>query len=457
MSVDKFEMFGGKICNPHLPLNIIKDEFSFIRFIPIFIEDEEKRVKQPAVIPRDKINPESMDQVYASLTSLPYKVDLPEIRGGLPLNPKWESRTMRPTNEEYAIIEFKIQDLNLNSRNVEQLLNLGRSRVVINKEKTKSIIDLILQYPHQISKLDSTGAVQVDDLNDLLSSSRLNLKNGGSLKASLTEKNVEELTRFGVSKVKVIDNDQREEMYIVASKSGTEFGSIIDTKDGSVGSALNPALFKDDIADPSTLDEILSHAGLLNYKFVIYMPYRQTWTLEGYSRGELLNTISLAPQEETTIELFIWDRFKRTQEDTVSTEQEGTVDISFTDKDSTEAVKELTKTSNWKFNHSGEVTIPIEKVTIKASHNFEIGEQINDVNKNTHTTISETVRKASARIKSSRQTKISESQEIGREERVTEKIKNSNMCRTLNLDYFEVLSNYTVSTELLVDQAKLCV
>src|SRR5215208_4531757 len=161
MSVDKFEMFGGKICNPHLPLNIIKDEFSFIRFIPIFIEDEEKRVKQPAVIPRDKINPESMDQVYASLTSLPYKVDLPEIRGGLPLNPKWESRTMRPTNEEYAIIEFKIQDLNkfisdpkieiagkihdinLNSRNVEQLLNLGRSRVVINKEKTKSIIDLI--------------------------------------------------------------------------------------------------------------------------------------------------------------------------------------------------------------------------------------------------------------------------------------------------------------------------
>ena len=35
------------------------------------------------------------------------------------------------------------------------------------------------------------------------------------------------------------------------------------------------------------------------FQFVLYLPYRQTWELLGYSRGELLNSISLGPQEET--------------------------------------------------------------------------------------------------------------------------------------------------------------
>ena len=65
-------------------------------------------------------------------------------------------------------------------------------------------------------------------------------------------------------------------------------------------------------------------------------------------------------------------------------------------------------------------------------------------------------KKAATRVKNSRQTKVSETTESGREERVTRKLKNPNMCRVLNLDYFEVLSNYTVTTRLAAEEARLC-
>jgi hypothetical protein len=53
-----------------------------------------------------------------------------------------------------------------------------------------------------------------------------------------------------------------------------------------------------------------------------YVPYLQTWTLLGYSRGALLNTIALSPQEETTIELFTWDRRTDALEQTSSSDVE---------------------------------------------------------------------------------------------------------------------------------------
>ena len=72
-----------------------------------------------------------------------------------------------------------------------------------------------------------------------------------------------------------------------------------------------------------------------------YVPYRQTWTLLGYSRGEPLNTISLAPQEETTIELFIWDRRTNALEQTSASEVEQTIESTDSTKDTTQVLGEL--------------------------------------------------------------------------------------------------------------------
>lgn len=190
----------------------------------------------------------------------------------------------------------------------------------------------------------------------------------------------------------------------------------------------------------------------------LYLPYRQTWELLGYSRGALLNSVSLAPQEETTIEVFTWDRVKRSREVAESVEQESSQDATFTDKDSREVLKELTKDSSFTFHAGLSVQIPTgSPVTVGGEVGTETQESVRDVSRATQQTVNESVRKASTRMKTSRQTKITESEEFGTETRVTRKLRNPNQCRTLNIDHFEVLANYRVTTALQPDQARLCV
>jgi hypothetical protein len=50
---------------------------------------------------------------------------------------------------------------------------------------------------------------------------------------------------------------------------------------------------------------------------------------------------------------------------------------------------------------------------------------------------------------------VTETQEAGREERVTRKLTNPNECHTLTVPFFEVLANYQVSTFVRADQVRL--
>jgi hypothetical protein len=207
---------------------------------------------------------------------------------------------------------------------------------------------------------------------------------------------------------------------------------------------------------PSTTEPAASL--LPDLPMALYLPYRQTWELLGYSRGALLNSVSLAPQEETTIEVFTWDRVKRSREVAESVEQESSQDATFTDKDSREVLKELTKDSSFTFHAGLNVQIPTgSPVTVGGQVETRTQESMRDVSRATQQIVNESVRKASTRKKTSRQTKMTETEEFGTETRVTRKLRNPNQCRTLNIDHFEVLANYRVTTGLLPDQARLCV
>jgi len=204
-------------------------------------------------------------------------------------------------------------------------------------------------------------------------------------------------------------------------------------------------------ADPAT-------SLLPDLPLALYLPYRQTWELLGYSRGALLNSVSLSPQEETTIEVFTWDRVKRSREDAESVDQEASQEVMFTDKDSREVLKELTKDSSFTFHAGLNLQIPTgTPVTVGGDVGVQTQDSVRDVARTTQQTVNESVRKASTRMKTSRQTKITETEELGTETRVTRKLRNPNQCRTLNVDHFEVLANYQVTTALLLDQTRLVV
>jgi hypothetical protein len=192
----------------------------------------------------------------------------------------------------------------------------------------------------------------------------------------------------------------------------------------------------------------------------VFLPWRQEWVLKGYTRGHLLQSLTLAPQEETTIELFTWDRKKKTLEQSTTTDVEQSFDDSTTASDTTDVYRELTRNNEFQWQASGSVHATYKPMAGEISVGVDAGAKnqaaVGNIGKTTANTIHESVNKAAVRVKTSRVTRITETVEQGREDRVTRNIRNPNMCHTLNLHYYEVLANYTIATTFRRQDARLC-
>lgn len=181
----------------------------------------------------------------------------------------------------------------------------------------------------------------------------------------------------------------------------------------------------------------------------VFVPWTQTWNLEGFSRGALINSLALTPQEEVTIETRSWEYRTRSLEQSSESETEQSFEFNSTAKDSDETVSELTKQHNfnWQIGGSLDVSYQTGVATIQASASATVADALNIVNvaKNSHQQMREQTTKAGAKVRSRRVTRISETVETGREERVTRKLRNTNVTRTLTFDFFETLAKYNVA------------
>ena len=193
------------------------------------------------------------------------------------------------------------------------------------------------------------------------------------------------------------------------------------------------------------------------YKLAIYLPFEQTWTLLGYSRGMLVNTVTLAPQEELSIEVFSWDRTTTSTEDTSSFEGEQSFENTSTSRDTSDTLHEMTRSSKYSLEMSLEASVKI--VPFTSSFNLGTGfeEATNDAVKETVTELREATEKASSRVKISRTSKVTTTREFGSERRTTRRLRNPNQCHTLNIDMWEVLSTYRVETKPSKEGVRLCV
>ncbi|MEQ1711962.1 MAG: hypothetical protein ABL908_11250, partial [Hyphomicrobium sp.] len=194
--------------------------------------------------------------------------------------------------------------------------------------------------------------------------------------------------------------------------------------------------------------------------FAAVIAWKQIWTLQGYSRGRLLNSLTLAPQEETVIELFSWDRHKRQLDQSQQTDIERSSDFEQKSQDISDVFDEMSNRSELE-RHAGvqfEGRLGDEKnyMKLNAEGKIDAKEGMTSVSKNNVKRINELTQKAASRVKSSRVTKISETMEVGREQRITRKVRNPNMCHTLSLDYYEVMVTYRVETQPNPDGAFFC-
>ena len=170
--------------------------------------------------------------------------------------------------------------------------------------------------------------------------------------------------------------------------------------------------------------------------FALCATYEQTWEPKGYTRGELLSTIGLAPGEQLTLEVHSWDKSTIKSEEELATESEMRVTENLTERD----VRTVARQVSSGFNASA--TIPIKGVPVS------VGGAVNaNVSETLEQTRSRTV-EASNTLKNTRRLRIEVAREVGREQKQTRVIANTNRCHAVNCHYFEIMTNYVVTTRL---------
>jgi hypothetical protein len=214
--------------------------------------------------------------------------------------------------------------------------------------------------------------------------------------------------------------------------------------------------------DKSMTDKVQSRlASGSGLPVAVFVPWRQSWTLKGFSRGNLLHSIALAPQEELTLQVFSWERRMRSLEQSSETEVEQATETTQTTRDTEDVFREMIAKHDFAWQLSA--SLDASYSTGVASIQFGSNGQVSDTNnveqtaRNSSQQVRESTVKASARVRSKRITRITQTVETGREERVTRFIRNPNQCHTLTLDFFEALAHYEIQLSFIPDRLRLVV
>jgi len=191
------------------------------------------------------------------------------------------------------------------------------------------------------------------------------------------------------------------------------------------------------------LDPFYSHS---KFKFAIFSLYKQEWQHVGYTKGDLIKSLSLAPGETVTLEYHYWDKSIIKSEQELSSELELKSSSTLTQRDSKEVLDELTKNNQLKLDASSKISIPIPPIEISGGNEAGISSQIQPHISDSVKSSVENVVNVSNSFKQTRKIRIEETRDSGREEKQTRVIANTNRCHTLEFKYFELLSNYLVTS-----------
>jgi hypothetical protein len=193
----------------------------------------------------------------------------------------------------------------------------------------------------------------------------------------------------------------------------------------------------------------------------LFVPWRQTWKLKGFSRGNLLQSLAMAPQEEIVIELSSWERTVGP----VAVEQSSETDIkqalasSQTSTDTNDIFDELMWRHDFSWQLSGSIDATISSTGLTVSTGVDAFEKGADdlarVAWNSRTNMKEATNKAAESVRARRTTRITQSTETGGEGRVRRKIRNPNQCHTVTYDFFEILAHYEIELDFMPQRLRL--
>jgi hypothetical protein len=462
----EYETFDeDSACGATLPVQIARDEYRFVKFVRLTAGGDALQLPSHALVTAAQLKQlsEPVKEVLRGAKSFSDAWVVPEVLGAPPRVTVRLSDLLATHRVTAGGGEHRVT---LTGEEVRALL--GRLPVAVQVGEGDGARALVLVADEE-EPANGYAVVHVDDLPSFLADPRL--PTGEAV--TLTESAINALLGAGVGAGRYARPDGEGSAFIVAETSSpaalTGVPRLRSLNGGPVGigSTSSALMVSPGSGPPSShvgggsVD--LAHGGpettpVPGYPFALLMPYRQRWTLLGYTRGELLNSIALAPQEEATIEIFSWDRRRTQEEEALSDESETSAQLNYAKKNTLDVVKETVRGNDWKMDDGARIGVTVDEVL---DAGFDVSQttqkKLTESSKKTQGSIAEGTLQGATRIKSSRQVKVTETQEYGSETRVTRKVRNNNMVRTLNLDYFEILASYTVSTELDDAGVRLCV
>ncbi|GAA4367142.1 hypothetical protein GCM10023152_03080 [Agromyces bauzanensis] len=238
----------------------------------------------------------------------------------------------------------------------------------------------------------------------------------------------------------------------IARQTDAEVRATMRSLSASIGGEVSPPtarhlLGPDDLhgsMDDLVLPGPYQFGGSRHWPVALFALFEQTWVHKGYTRGELVGSLSLAPGERLTLEVHFWDKSSRKTEEELAADFERRTSEKATQRDALTVAQEMAHQMDSSVKASATIPIPKAPIGLNAQTDTQVRGGLN----RTTEKLRERTLEASSTLKLNRKTRIEVSRETGREEKQTRTVENTNRCHTLNCHYFEVVSNYLVTTRL---------
>jgi hypothetical protein len=181
----------------------------------------------------------------------------------------------------------------------------------------------------------------------------------------------------------------------------------------------------------------------------VLLPWKQTWTLVGFTRGTLLSSLALAPGEETRITVTSWERRAKALDQTAETDIEQSFDFASTTRDTEDVFKEIVQSNDFHAQANAALDASyspgVASIRVHADGGVSNDQSLAITARTSTQRVREVSTRAATRVRSKRVTRITESVERTSTNEVIRTIRNPNPCHTLTLNFHEVLAHYDIN------------
>ncbi|MGZ4997546.1 MAG: hypothetical protein ACXV74_02440 [Methylobacter sp.] len=182
----------------------------------------------------------------------------------------------------------------------------------------------------------------------------------------------------------------------------------------------------------------------LNVYFGFDVTFDQTWNLKELSLGDLSSTISLAPNEQLTLEFQSSLRKVMEQSTLDSTEDVTSSESTVADKEAVNITRASSKTQSWHVDTTGTLTCGYASLSTTVG----VSQSVTESNQQAVNHITDTTHKSAQSLKAMHKIEVRGVSESVVQNRMTRIIQNPYRDRTLSLNVFQLLKHFSIKTAI---------